>query len=962
MEPAKSLFAALTSHLAGVAPELVRASLPLWSVVVLPRDTLLWRQGQPADALALVDTGALEVAVDGTIVAAIGPGELIGETAIFARTGVRFASVRARVKTRVIILPSAGLARLRAHHDPFYRVLLAAVIAGVAARTEVLDRHLAQVRKGNFAEPPAPEDTGVLARLWPGAGGESHDPGARPPLGALLAADPAFAHVDPDARDQLVRAFQPRAFRAGEALVRQGDRDSRVSVLATSRAHVLKTIEDHGEALLLGVLEPGMIFGINSFVRDVPRSASIVAAGDGWCYEMTRARFAELPVPAAIAWEEITLAVYVRQYHNTAQALQTAIAAFAGSDRALTVADDRDSKKRRGERRRAKKRDITRPALPRAGATTDPFLARRDDAPARPRPRVRPQIRTAAKIPWTRYLRRALTLWGSMLRLFLLGFGSRLRGGDQLARDLRQARLLRGELERLGGVFVKVGQLLSVRTDQFPWEVCREYTQLLDRVVPFPGAVAEQVLAGELGTPVAELFERFDPQPIAAASIGQVHVAWLRGSGAKVAIKIRRPGIAEQVGIDLALMRGFARFVDLVSLGGQVLTPTIDELRRIMDEELSYLNEARATHDFRRTLKGRKHIYAPKVYFDYTTDSVLTMEFVEGISASVLIRAIENQDTEALARLERLGIDRQKLARRFFRSVLEQIYEHDICHIDPHPGNLILMPKNRICMIDFGAVGYFGPSMRARMERVTVALAGRDVDGAVEAMLESWEPLPMRDIEGFKSELKPIYLRLIQNASSKHGDPNYKSNGRMLVESARLAGKYGIQAPWEMLRFTRLFWEYDTIVVALAPEFNFIKAARSYFVDRARRRMRGQISRQNLAQLGSELTDLITRLPRDAAELRHQAFAAFRRGGHLYQQSMSKLSLVGKLLIEYTMLALVAALGALAYYRITAGPDALAAKLAELLPFALPWWVWALFFAHLLMRLQRLRSRLSEID
>ena len=128
-----------------------------------------------------------------------------------------------------------------------------------------------------------------------------------------------------------------------------------------------------------------------------------------------------------------------------------------------------------------------------------------------------------------------------------------------------------------------------------------------------------------------------------------------------------------------------------------------DLLARIMDEELSYLNEARATDDFRRTLKGRKHVYSPRVYFEYTTDRVLVMEFIEGLPASVLIKAIEMNDQEALDRFERLGIDRKKLARRFYGAILEQIYEHDICHTDPHPGNLILMPKNRICFIDFGA-------------------------------------------------------------------------------------------------------------------------------------------------------------------------------------------------------------------------------------------------------------------
>lgn len=556
-----------------------------------------------------------------------------------------------------------------------------------------------------------------------------------------------------------------------------------------------------------------------------------------------------------------------------------------------------------------------------------------------------------------------MTLWASMLRLMLLGMASRFRGGDGLARELRRARALRGELERLGGVFVKVGQLLSVRTDQYPWEVCREFTQLLDRVVPFSGAVAEQIVATELQAPLSAVFARFDREPIAAASIGQVHVGWLRDSGAKVAIKIQRPGIAEQVNIDLALMKAFARAVDFANIfNAQRVMPLIQELQRIMDEELSYLNEARATYDFGRTLKGRKHIYSPKVYFEHTTDRVLTMEFIEGLSASALIKAIENDDVEALERFEQLGIDRKKLAKRFFRAVLQQIYEHDICHIDPHPGNLILMPQNRICLIDFGAVGNFGPVLRERMERITMAFARNDVQGAVDATLASWEPLPLRDIEGFKAGLKPIYQRLISNAGSKYGDPNYKSNGRMLVESGRLAGEFGITAPWEHLRFTRLMWEYDTIVVTLAPDFNFARASRAYFVDRMKRRMRQHLSKQNLAAFGAGMVDIIAELPKDLQEFRYQALNTFRRSDHLYMHSMSKLSYVGKMAVEYLMAGLAVTVGALVYFRATRGAEWIDAWLAERLPLAAPWWICALILAHVLARLQRVRVRFTDID
>src|SRR5690606_32699689 len=160
-------------------------------------------------------------------------------------------------------------------------------------------------------------------------------------------------------------------------------------------------------------------------------------------------------------------------------------------------------------------------------------------------------------------------------------------------------------------------------------------------------------------------------------------------------------------------------------------------------------------------------------------DRVLTLEFIEGISASVLIKAIEAGDAAALARFAALGIDRKKIARRFYRAVIEQAFEHNICHVDPHPGNLIIRPGNKVCFIDFGAVGHFGATFRAKMERISVAMASGDVEASVEATLASWEPLPLRDIAGFKAELKPLYERMLSNAGSKHGDPNFKTSGRM---------------------------------------------------------------------------------------------------------------------------------------------------------------------------------------
>jgi len=329
VESPASLSTALEAVLPEAPPAAIRASLPLWGAMRLREDAVLWKQGRPADSLALVISGELGEVLDGTVLGKIGAGQSLGETALFAQTGVRFATTVARAESEVFTLSSAGIAQLRAQDSPVYRALVTHAIAGTAARGQILDRQVSQMRRGNFAEPPAAEASGVFTRLWRRVSRPAAGKQACPPLPDLLASDPVFAQIGPDARAALVGAFQPAAFRAGAVLIRQGDADSRVFVLAAGGADVLRTVEAHGGALLLGSLGPGMLFGINAFTRDVRRTASIVATSDGWYYAMTRDAFDHLPVAAHTAWLEITLAVYIRQHQSASRELQQAIRVFA---------------------------------------------------------------------------------------------------------------------------------------------------------------------------------------------------------------------------------------------------------------------------------------------------------------------------------------------------------------------------------------------------------------------------------------------------------------------------------------------------------------------------------------------------------------------------------------------------------------------------------------------------------
>jgi len=320
------LLIALSTALEEVPEAALRASLPLWSVVRAREQTILWRQGRPVDAFALLHAGALDVLVDGVVIGRAVAGETIGETALYAADARRFASVRASVRPQLLVLPLASIAHLRAHASPVHESLLRRAIDGAAQRAHAFERVLAQLQTGKFAAPSS-ASSGVFRRLWRRVARATPNPADCPPLAGLLTHHPLLARAGSQVREAIAQACVPQAFRAGQVLGRQGEADPRVFVLAAGHADVLRTIDAHGGALLLGRIEPGAIVGVDAFTGGT-RTASVVATTAGWVHAMTREAFERLPPPARTAWLEVTLAVSVRRFEAAARALQAAIAVF----------------------------------------------------------------------------------------------------------------------------------------------------------------------------------------------------------------------------------------------------------------------------------------------------------------------------------------------------------------------------------------------------------------------------------------------------------------------------------------------------------------------------------------------------------------------------------------------------------------------------------------------------------
>ncbi len=297
-------------------------------------------------------------------------------------------------------------------------------------------------------------------------------------------------------------------------------------------------------------------------------------------------------------------------------------------------------------------------------------------------------------------------------------------GRSYRVRHYSRPERLRMAFEELGATFIKLGQILSTRADLLPLEYQAELAKLQDQAPPVPRAVIEEALIAELGCPVEEAFATFDFEPVAAASIGQAHAATLR-TGTEVIVKVRRPGVVEQVEEDLEIIEHLAKtasrrwdFAQQYDLPGLV-----HEFGQTLRAELDYLHEARNAQRFAANLEDTPSIHIPRVYWQATTARVLTLERIRGIKIN------------DLAALDAAGIDRSVLAQRAASIILEMLLEDGFFHADPHPGNFFIEPGGRIGLIDFGMVGVVDARTQEQLGDIFLAITSQDIDRLVDTLL-----------------------------------------------------------------------------------------------------------------------------------------------------------------------------------------------------------------------------------
>jgi predicted unusual protein kinase regulating ubiquinone biosynthesis (AarF/ABC1/UbiB family) len=427
------------------------------------------------------------------------------------------------------------------------------------------------------------------------------------------------------------------------------------------------------------------------------------------------------------------------------------------------------------------------------------------------------------------------------------GLAPELRDGDRPVEsgEPGNATELADDLEALGPTFVKLGQILSTRADLLPPSYLEALSRLQDEVEPIPFAAVEQVVEEELGIRISKAFAMFATEPMAAASLGQVHEAALR-DGREVAVKVQRPGIVGRIREDLEALSGAAALLDRHTDWGSRygLEALIEEFGTSLSRELDYRAEAANLETLAEQLRGYERIQVPLPIPDYTTRRVLTMELVRGRKVT---------EIPAVARIELEG---EALAEQLFEAYLKQILVDGRFHADPHPGNVFLTDDGRIALIDLGMIGHIPDAIRGDLLRLVVAIGeGKGGEAAKvaldlgEVVEEDYDPL------AFRRQVEDLVQRY-------HGARVEEIEvGTVVMEISRTAGRNGVRVPRELTMLGKTLLNLDAVGRALAPEFDPNAAIRRHAAELLASRMRQEVSPGNLSSAALETFELIQRLP-----------------------------------------------------------------------------------------------------
>jgi predicted unusual protein kinase regulating ubiquinone biosynthesis (AarF/ABC1/UbiB family) len=416
--------------------------------------------------------------------------------------------------------------------------------------------------------------------------------------------------------------------------------------------------------------------------------------------------------------------------------------------------------------------------------------------------------------------------------------------------DETRARHLADDLEAMGPTFIKLGQFLSTRADMLPAPYLAALARLQDHVSPIPYPEIEQIVSDELETRISKAFASFETEPLASASLGQVHRAKLR-DGSTVAVKVQRPGIRERIQADLEALAYLAGWLDLHTEVGKKhnFESMLEEFRRSLSRELDYGQEARNLVLLGENLSRFPLILVPSPVPDYVTTRVLTMEFVHGRKIT---------DLGPLARLE---LDGGQLAEELTKAYLYQILVDGFFHADPHPGNIFLTEDGRLAFLDLGMVAQLGTSLQETLLQLVLAISDGRGETAANLILDMGTPVTGTDEQAVRRGIVQLVLQ-VQGLKMRE-----IALGRLLFEATRVASDGGYRLPRELTLLSKALLNVDEVTRRLDPDFDPNASIRSNAWEIMRHRVLKSFAPGRVFDSLLEVKALIEKMPRRVNQL-----------------------------------------------------------------------------------------------
>ncbi len=366
---------------------------------------------------------------------------------------------------------------------------------------------------------------------------------------------------------------------------------------------------------------------------------------------------------------------------------------------------------------------------------------------------------------------------------------------QDLPKNLREA------MEELGGAYIKLGQMLSIRPDLVPQEYCDEFTKLLDEVPPESYSDIIQTIEEEFGKKAKDLYAHIEHSPLGSASVAQVHKARLK-DGKSVVIKVQRPNVAEQFSADINILRYLAQKLQKRLKDNVNPILIVEEFERYTKQELDFLHEAEYIDKIRTELASFKKIKIPQVYWSHTTKKVLTMEYLEG---------------RKFSELKQIKVNRAQITKTLLDCLLDQVFESGIFHADLHPGNILLMPNNTLGLLDFGIVGRIDQKTRKLGVQLYLAILDKDSKKIIETLLSYGIPSSKTDIDSFYTDA----TRLVNTWYEE--DPKAKRVTRLMHQLFILCARHHITLPRNTILLGKALVTAEATARYINPDFDFAK-------------------------------------------------------------------------------------------------------------------------------------------